>query len=94
MSVTWVASKDPDEVKDYFLDWTAKLAGDPIVSSVWTLTDGDGSLVLSAPNFTTTRTTIWFSGGTLGIFYAVRNRVVTGGGRTYDETANLKVRAK
>ena len=36
MSISW-PSKDPDEVLDYELDWSLRLAGDTIVTSTWTV---------------------------------------------------------
>ncbi|WP_425347612.1 hypothetical protein [Sinorhizobium mexicanum] len=38
--------------------------------------------------------TVWLSSGTDGTNYSLVNRVVTAGGRTYDQTVRLKVRAK
>jgi len=43
MALTWPAIKDPDEVKDYSLDWSALLgASDTITSSTWSIDEGDG----------------------------------------------------
>ncbi|MDX0965361.1 hypothetical protein GOL41_17340 [Sinorhizobium medicae] len=94
MALTWPAIKDPDEVKDYSLDWSALLrASDTITSSTWTVGEGDG-LTIDSDSATTTATTIWLSAGTAGTNYSLVNRVVTAGGRTYDQTVRLKVRAK
>ncbi|MDX0438859.1 hypothetical protein GOD90_27330 [Sinorhizobium medicae] len=94
MALTWPATKDPDEVKDYNLDWSALLgASDTITSSTWTVDEGDG-LTIDSDSAKTTATTIWLSAGTAGTNYSLLNRVVTAGGRTYDQTVRLKVRAK
>lgn len=83
--------KDPDEVLDYEIDWTARLNGDTIVSSVWTVPSG---IVKDSDTFTITTTEIWLSSGVLGRNYAVQNRVVTAGGRTMDQSVNIKIKTK
>lgn len=35
-----IGPKDPDEVLDYGLDWTARLVGDTISTSQWIVPDG------------------------------------------------------
>lgn len=85
--------KDPDEVLDYKLDWTERLAGDTIVSSIWQMSPADG-LVIDRHSFTVTETVVWLSEGTLGATYELLNRIQTDGGRTFDQTVKLKVRAK
>jgi len=84
---TWTTAKDPDEVKDYAVDWTDRLAGDTIVTSTWIVPDG---ITKDSDTNTTMNTTIWLSGGELGNTYEFVNRVVTAGGRTYDQTCKLK----
>lgn len=93
---TWEATKDPDEVKDYGLNWADRLAEaeDTLSSSAWSVVTGGVALVLSSPSFEATgKTTIWVAGGTLGVTYELLNRVVTSGGRTYDKTMRLKMKA-
>lgn len=93
MALSWPAVKDPDEIKDYRLDWTDLLDGDTISSSMWSVAAGTG-LVIDGQSNTATSTLLWLSSGTLGETYDLLNRVVTAGGRTYDQTVKLKVRAK
>ncbi|WP_042777807.1 hypothetical protein [Sinorhizobium fredii] len=94
MALTWPAVKDPNIVKDYSLDWSDLLgSSDTITSSTWTIADGSGLTIDSSSN-TTTATTVWLSAGTDVTNYSLLNRVVTAGGRTYDQTVRLKVRAK
>ncbi|MDX0654222.1 hypothetical protein GOL39_18295 [Sinorhizobium medicae] len=93
MSISWTPVKDPDEVKDYSLDWSALLVDDTISASTWTLASGVG-LTIGASSNTDTLSTVWLSGGTAGVNYELLNRVVTTGGRTYDQTVKLKVRVK
>jgi hypothetical protein len=90
-------NKDPDEVADYSLNWAGNAAqpgrtlGDTLQSSTWIVPDG---LVKNSDSFTTTTTTIWLSGGTEGTTYKLINRVITAGGRTWDQTVKLKVKTK
>lgn len=93
MSISWTPVKDPDEVKDYSLDWSALLVDDTISTSTWTLASGEGLAIGSNSN-TDTLSTVWLSGGAAGVNYGLLNRVVTTGGRTYDQTVKLKVRVK
>ena len=90
MSLSWTAPKDPDEVKDYGIDWSALLLTDTISTSTWTVPVG---ITKNSDTHTTTATTIWFSGGTAGTSYACLNRIVTNGGRTYDRTITLKMKS-
>lgn len=98
MSHTGVwAVKDPDEVKDYVLDWAGsaddqKIAyGDALTSSTWIVPSG---ITKNSDSLTSGTTTIWLSGGTAGVTYSFTNRVTTTGGRTYDESIKLKVKNK
>lgn len=90
MALEWPA-KDPDEVLDYQLDWSARLGDDTITTSTWTATVG---MTLGTTTNTTKATTVWLSGGTLNANYDITNQIVTAGGRTMEQTVKLKVRAK
>ncbi len=56
MAMTWPSAKDPDEVKDYVVDWTERLAADTITTSTWIVPLG---IVKDSDTHTTTGTTIW-----------------------------------
>ncbi len=86
-------SKDPDEVLDYQIDWDKKrLKGtDTILTSTWIVPAG---ITNDSDSTTDTITTIWLSGGTLNATYELVNRIVTVGGRTYDQTVKLKIKEK
>lgn len=83
--------KDPNAVLDYIVDWTSFLAGDtiPIGGSTWVVQSG---ITKDTDTRTTTSTTIWLSGGTLGQKYALTNRIATAGGRVEDRTIYVKVK--
>ena len=83
-------TKDPDAVLDYSVDWTLWLAGDQIATSQWIL-EPDTDLVAAADTNTTTKATVWLSGGVAGTTYLATNRIVTVGGRTDDRTISVKV---
>ena len=99
----WPA-KDPDEILDYDIDWTAGLlsadeidAGstspaDTIVTSTFTLPAG--SLTASSTSNSTTHTKIWLSGGVLGITYQITNEITTAAGRKMDRTVEIKIKSK
>lgn len=83
--------KDPDEVLDYQIDWSARLGDDTIASSAWETPDG---ITQDSDSNDDTTTTIWLSGGSAGESYTFTNRIVTDGGRTMDQSVKLKVKEK
>lgn len=90
MPLKW-PPKDPDEVLDYQIDWSARLDDDTIDTSTWIVPDG---IVGDDESNTDTATTIWLSGGTLGTTYDIVNRIETDGGRTMDQTARIKIKVR
>lgn len=80
--------KDPLAVKDYSEDYTAWLAGDTIVNSTWASPAG---ITRVTPAFTTTKATVWLTGGTHGQVYKVTNTIITLGGRTEIRSFNIRV---
>lgn len=88
---TW-PTKDPNEVVDYQFDWTHRLAtGETILTSQFIKESGD--VTLGSTNITGAVTTVWISGGTTGTVSILTNRITTSGGRTWDESAKLRVRS-
>jgi hypothetical protein len=90
MAKRW-PNKDPNEVLDYAIDWSQRLAGDIISISTFTVPTG---IVMNSQSHTNTMATIWLSGGSEGVTYDILNRVVTNGGRTMDQTVELRVKSK
>jgi hypothetical protein len=80
--------KDPNAVLDYGWDWATWLAGDTIVASTWIAPVG---LVVESDAFTDTTTSVWLSGGTQGVTYAVSNRITTAAGRIEDRSLAIQV---
>lgn len=93
--ITWPA-KDPDEVLDYGFDWAN--ADDPRLEAGETLLTSDfsvasGDVEIDSQDFEATGiATVWLSGGTAGTVCTILNRVTTSGGRTYDQSAKLRIR--
>ena len=83
--------KDPDEVLDFEVDWSARIATDTISSVTWTVPVG---LTKTSQNLSGGIAVVWLSGGTAGQTYEIGCRVQTTGGRTYDETISLPVRSR
>lgn len=97
MAKRWKASKDPQDVKDYDVNWAPRLlAGEQLSSAVWSIAKrpgNDDSLPLTintSPYETTGLSKVWLSGGIKGT-YQLLNHVVTNQGRQYDQTMELVV---
>ncbi|SON55546.1 hypothetical protein HDIA_2005 [Hartmannibacter diazotrophicus] len=90
MAKTW-DYKDPDETLDYRIDWSDRLAGDTIATSVWVVPPG----LTEGPNLNDeTTTTIWLAGGVEGATHSLTNRITTAGGRTMDQSVLLAIKSK
>ena len=84
--------KDPQAVLDYGFDWSDWLdTGDTLSASTWTVPTG---ITKDSDSNTTTTTTIWLSGGTVGKTYKITNRITTVGGRGTDRSLYVKVENK
>lgn len=93
MALKW-ASKDPDEVLDYAINWDARIAeDDEITTSTWIVPTG---ITKNSDSFDadTSLAVIWLSGGALNKDYEFTNRIVTAGGRTMDQSVRLSIRKK
>lgn len=78
--------KDPDATLDYAKDWALWLGTDTIVSSAWSI---PSPMSLVSQSNTSTVATVWVSGGVAGVYYTLRNRITTAGGRTDDRSIVL-----
>lgn len=95
MSLNSLDPKDPNDVKDYVVDWDRYLAGleggpDTIATSTWP-SPPTGINVVS-DSFSGNRARVWLSGGTAGTTYSLTNRITTTGGRTLDRTIEILVK--
>lgn len=89
MALIWPA-KDPNEVLDYRVDWTDRLAGDTIATSTFALVTAAG-LTKDSESNSATAATVWLSGGTAGATAFLRNAITTAGGRTLEEEIALPI---
>jgi hypothetical protein len=90
---TWPAPKDPQEIKDYQINWRPLLGSDDtLATSSWSV-DDDDTLVINSSTNSLTVTNVWLSAGTLGSCH-VTNTVTTTGGRTYEQTVKLRIKEK
>lgn len=86
-----VFTKDPQAGLDYSIDWSDWLSNDTIVTSTWTVPTG---ITKVTDTKTTTVTTVWLSGGTVGQAYDVMNEITTTAGRKDDRTIRIRVENK
>ena len=85
--------KDPDEVLDYSMDWSARLpAGDTVESAVWTLPTGITQPSGKSSQLAGSVTTVWLEGGTAGSDYRVSCRVTTVADRVFERSIIIMVR--
>lgn len=86
---TFLATKDPDAILDYEVDWSSWLAsGETISSASWTLT----GVTQTTVNTTTTKSTIWLSGGTANNRATASCKITTSLGRVDERTIEIVIR--
>jgi hypothetical protein len=88
-----LASKDPDNARNYGVDWTDVLP-DSVTLSTVVIVGTPGLTVDSGPSVTGSRGTARFSGGTIGSNYDVTFRATFSDGQTDDRTITIPVRTK
>jgi len=90
---TFKATKDPNAVLDYEIDWGTNYleVGETISTSTWI---ADSGITVDSNTKTSTTATVWLSGGTAGTAYNVTNRIVTSASRTDDRTIKISVSNK
>lgn len=93
MTLDNLDTKDPDEVKDYSINWAREMAqyDDTIDTSLWIVPAGITKLT---DTHGTTSATIWLEDGVLGANYLLTNRITTAGGRILDQSITIRVRAR
>ncbi len=91
MSVLRTFVKDPDATLDYAIDWSLWLKGDTITAAVWTVAAGATKELVQT---TSTKSTVWISGGTLATTYAATCHITTLNGLVDDRTINISIVSK
>ena len=71
--------KSSTAVLDYGFDWADWLVSETISTSTWSVPSG---ITKDSDSNTTTTSTIWLSGGTLGNVYTITNTIATSASRT------------
>jgi hypothetical protein len=74
--------KGPTEILDHSINWAEILAplDDEITDFV---AEVDGDMVIWSSQFTALDTTVWLSGGTIGVKYTASHTITTKGGRKF-----------
>lgn len=87
-ALQWRAAKDPQDIKDYQIDWSARLEGSEEIASIeWTVPTPLDAIKQSS---TTNSATIWLGGGIAGELYDVRCKATTNEGRVFNQTVQLR----
>jgi len=84
-----IHTKDPNEVADYQINWATKLVTDTINTTTWVIPSG---ITKDSDSNTTQTTTISVSAGTDGTDYVLLNRIVTVGGKTWEDWILIECR--
>lgn len=82
--------KDPSAVLDWAFDWSNWLSTSETITGTPTITVDTGITMGSQSN-TTSKVTVWLSGGTPGTTYKVACRITTNQGRTDERTIGIRV---
>lgn len=82
-------SKDPQAVLDWAFEWSNWLAASETISSATVTVDA--GLTKDTQSNTSTKVTVWLSGGTLGTTYKVVCRITTNQGRTDERTIGIRL---
>lgn len=91
MSKTFDSPKDPDDIRDFGVDWTLDIGDNTITSSTWTVVSGD--VVIETHSWSDTSTTVRLSGGSVGK-QSLLNRVVLSDDEQFDQTCILTVKER
>jgi len=84
-------TKDPQSTLDYSWDWAPWLGTDTIATALVTTPAG---LTELSEATTTTKVTVWLSGGTVGQSYTVTCKITTVAGRIDERSLLIRVRDK
>lgn len=81
-------TKDPYDRLDYVFNYQTWLAGDSLLSSVWSVEAGIDKI---SDTHTGSYSVIWLENGTLGNVYTVSNTITTVAGRTKKVCMEIKI---
>ncbi|NML09925.1 hypothetical protein HHL08_07135 [Sphingobium sp. AR-3-1] len=84
--------KDPQARVDHAIDWSAYLAGQSLVASLWTVSPVEtGGLVAEAEAFQAQRSSVRLNGGVVGHVYRLTNRVTLSDGQVDERSVTMRV---
>ena len=63
--------KDPDEVLDYEVDWSARVGTDSIASADWSVVEPSSGLTIDSSQIVGKTTVVWLSAGNLDVEYEI-----------------------
>jgi len=86
--------KDPDATLDYSFDWTPWLGADNLSGSTWEITPSGAPIVPGSDIYTTKTTTVYITGGEIGVEYTLTNRVTTAAQRTDDRSIKIRIQER
>lgn len=90
MERLWRPWKDPDEARDYGIEWRGDIGAATIVSSTWTAVAG--SVEIDGQSHDADRTWLRISGGAAGETCRLKNSVVLDNGEHAELTCILRIR--
>lgn len=84
--------KDPQARIDHGIDWSAYLATQSIVASLWTVSPSErGGLAIEQSAFEAQRSSARLAGGVAGRLYRVTNRVTLSDGQVDERSIAFRV---
>jgi hypothetical protein len=90
MTITY--KKDPDAIERFSIDWTARLDGATIVTSVWSQLPL-AELTINNDSEDDTTSSVFIAGGTIDDTHVITNRITTSVGETLDQSFRLVIKA-
>lgn len=87
----FVGYKTPSEVKNWSFDWSRELVNDAILTSSFSSSSTDVTVVATAADLVGALTTVLLSGGNIADSYFITNQVITENGLTLSKSFQLFV---
>lgn len=86
----WPA-KDPNEILDYSIDWSARLRGNDLITASSFTVSNTANLAIVANSFNNSVTTVWLAAGSPGRVAEITNHITTSAGRQFQESVTLTI---
>lgn len=84
--------KDPGARIDHAIDWSAYLAGQSVIASLWEVSPVEaGGLLVEASAYEPQRSSARLSGGIVGHVYRLTNRVTLSDGQLDERSVTIRV---